>query len=129
MLPLHDSVTCPCYHCCRCPPTQHLWDVGLYAGERLTACCAAAAAAGVPAVAVAAAAAAAGAPHNIDETWAIYVGERPDCSLWGASHRRAREFGTMQDCNTRCAAAAASYDRGYSRLPAVNAAPATAESL
>ncbi|WIA14465.1 hypothetical protein OEZ85_002990 [Tetradesmus obliquus] len=41
-----------------------------------------------------------GAPHNIDETWAIYVGERPDCSLWGASHKRAREFGTMQDCNT-----------------------------
>ncbi|KAF6261950.1 Low iron-inducible periplasmic protein-domain-containing protein [Scenedesmus sp. NREL 46B-D3] len=45
-------------------------------------------------------AAADGAPHNIDETWAIYVGESPTCSLWGASHRRAREFGTMQDCTT-----------------------------
>eukprot|EP00775_Hariotina_reticulata_P009084 gene9084-9254_t len=42
--------------------------------------------------------AATGAPHNVDETWAIYVGERPDCSLWGASQKRAVEFGTMQDC-------------------------------
>eukprot|EP00879_Flechtneria_rotunda_P022938 GHRR01024245.1.p1 GENE.GHRR01024245.1~~GHRR01024245.1.p1 ORF type:complete len:314 (-),score=74.29 GHRR01024245.1:228-1169(-) len=40
-----------------------------------------------------------GAPHNIDETWAIYVGERPDCSLWSVSQKRAQEFGTMQDCS------------------------------
>ncbi len=45
--------------------------------------------------------AAKGAPHNVDETWAIYAGMKPDCSLWGASHRRGREFGTMKDCDTR----------------------------
>ena len=42
-----------------------------------------------------------GAPHNIDETWAIYTGIKPACSLWGSANRRGAEFGTMQDCNTR----------------------------
>lgn len=49
-----------------------------------------------------------GAPHNIDETWAIYTGINPQCSPWGSANRRGAEFGTMQDCTTRCDAAAAS---------------------
>lgn len=40
-----------------------------------------------------------GAPHNVDETWAIWVGERPDCSLWGLAYRRGKEFGTLVDCD------------------------------
>jgi hypothetical protein len=43
--------------------------------------------------------AATGAPHNVDETWAIWVGERPDCSLWGLAYRRGKEFGTLVDCD------------------------------
>lgn len=43
-----------------------------------------------------------GAPHNIDETWAIYTGINPQCSPWGSANRRGAEFGTMQDCTTRC---------------------------
>lgn len=41
-----------------------------------------------------------GAPHNVDETWAIYVGLTPACSLWGASQKRSMEFGTMESCTS-----------------------------
>ncbi|KAF8063723.1 Subtilisin BL [Scenedesmus sp. PABB004] len=65
-----------------------------------------------------------GAPHNVDETWAIYVGERPDCSLWGASHRRAREFGTLQGCDTRRARARGAGPLSARSAPAQRSAPA-----
>jgi hypothetical protein len=42
-----------------------------------------------------------GAPHNIDETWALWVGETSACTPWGGAQKRAKEFGTMHDCKTR----------------------------
>ncbi|KAI8471514.1 MAG: Low iron-inducible periplasmic protein-domain-containing protein [Monoraphidium minutum] len=39
-----------------------------------------------------------GAPHNVDEVFALYVGEKPECGLWTVSTKRATDFGTMQTC-------------------------------
>lgn len=39
-----------------------------------------------------------GAPHNIDETWAIYVGEAKACGLFDQVNKRGNDFGTMGTC-------------------------------
>lgn len=41
-----------------------------------------------------------GAPHNVDETFAIWAGITPACSLWGSANKRGSEFGTMVDCSS-----------------------------
>eukprot|EP00877_Chromochloris_zofingiensis_P010895 jgi/Chrzof1/6059/Cz17g07070.t1 len=63
-----------------------------------------------------------GAPNNIDETWAIYVGERPACSMWGASNKRGRDFGTMADCEKSRVNAAmlTTHQNGYKAAVAGN---------
>lgn len=40
-----------------------------------------------------------GAPNNVDETFAIYVGKDIDCSPWGTAEKRALEFGTRATCS------------------------------
>ena len=39
-----------------------------------------------------------GAPHNIDETWALYVGEDKRCGLYDQGLKRAVDFGTLESC-------------------------------
>jgi len=39
-----------------------------------------------------------GAPHNIDETWALYVGEDKSCGLYDQGLKRAVDFGTLESC-------------------------------
>jgi hypothetical protein len=39
-----------------------------------------------------------GAPHNIDETWALYVGEDKACGLYEQGFKRSIDFGTMESC-------------------------------
>lgn len=43
---------------------------------------------------------ASGAPHNVDEAFALYVGEKTACSPWGLSNTRAALFGTLETCST-----------------------------
>eukprot|EP00877_Chromochloris_zofingiensis_P011319 jgi/Chrzof1/6440/Cz18g11010.t1 len=63
-----------------------------------------------------------GAPSNIDETWAIYVGETPACSLWGVSNKRGKDFGTMADCEKSRVNAAmlTTHQNGYKAAVAGN---------
>lgn len=41
-----------------------------------------------------------GAPHNIDETWALFVGEAKSCGLYDQVMSRAANFGTQTTCST-----------------------------
>ena len=34
-----------------------------------------------------------GAPHAVDEAWAFYHGEKPDCSPYATADRRGADFG------------------------------------
>lgn len=43
--------------------------------------------------------AAKGAPHNVDEVAALYVGEKSECAPWGLSLKRAAKFGTLATCD------------------------------
>lgn len=42
-----------------------------------------------------------GAPHNVDEAVALYIGEKPDCAPWGTSIKRAALFGTQDGCSSK----------------------------
>lgn len=41
-----------------------------------------------------------GAGHNVDEAFAIWVGDSPGCGLYGVAERRANEFGTRGGCGS-----------------------------
>ncbi|KIY98669.1 hypothetical protein MNEG_9292 [Monoraphidium neglectum] len=43
---------------------------------------------------------ASGAPHNVDEAVALYIGEKSECSPWGISNKRAAIFGTQDTCKS-----------------------------
>lgn len=40
-----------------------------------------------------------GAPHNVDEVAALYIGEKSECAPWGLSNKRAAKFGTLATCD------------------------------
>lgn len=40
-----------------------------------------------------------GAPHNIDEGWAFYHGENPDCAPFATADKRGEDFGTGSAVN------------------------------
>ncbi|KAI8471515.1 MAG: Low iron-inducible periplasmic protein-domain-containing protein [Monoraphidium minutum] len=48
-----------------------------------------------------------GAPHNVDEAFALYVGEKSECSPWGISNKRGTVFDTMDTCTASKANTAA----------------------
>jgi len=41
-----------------------------------------------------------GAGHNVDEAFAVWLGESPGCSLYSVGERRANEFGTRSGCGS-----------------------------
>lgn len=42
---------------------------------------------------------ASGAPHNWDEAWAYYRGEKPECAAYATAEERGKEFGTGSAVN------------------------------
>jgi hypothetical protein len=66
-------------------------------------------------------AAATGAPHNWDEAWAYYYGEKPGCAPHATAEERGKEFGTGSAVNQAILAA---MKRGLAALEAKDAAGA-----
>jgi hypothetical protein len=68
-----------------------------------------------------------GAPHNWDEVWAYYHGEKPECAAYATADERGKEFGTGSAVNEAILAAMKQGLKALLAKDALGAATARAE--